>query len=333
LDQDDLLIFKNKAKQAPVVEKKKPEKLQQAATPPKVPFWRAQKKPAPPKIQPQPEPQAPVRQEPIILTPTPTPQASAPAEQEFYVEQPQAETIYTEPEPVQQAPQLEESHTAAPYGSKKSKTKEMRKAAENLACELHPWRKAYAICDFCKRPFCYEDIAEHNGTFYCIDDIDRVPESVKATRVESYNSISLLSVFCYVAMLAVFSYTSYPQVNSFVQQMIAAQTFNNPIYIVFLNNLLLSTGILVSILSFLAGAMVLIESKRSFIFATAVSVLGGLFFLYTYLATTFLFYAVYAGVEFLAIILLAYSRTYYEAAPTGIDTIGTIDADLGVRTA
>ena len=42
---------------------------------------------------------------------------------------------------------------------KKGKThseEESEEADQGLSCVWHPWRPAYAICNYCHRPFCFE---------------------------------------------------------------------------------------------------------------------------------------------------------------------------------
>ncbi|EQD58270.1 hypothetical protein B2A_04436, partial [mine drainage metagenome] len=51
--------------------------------------------------------------------------------------------------------------------------REEREAAEGMYCVWHPWRSAYAICHYCHRPFCFEDLVESNGNYYCLEDIDK----------------------------------------------------------------------------------------------------------------------------------------------------------------
>ncbi len=61
------------------------------------------------------------------------------------------------------------------YSPKKGLTKEeSRKVAQSLKCLVHPWRPAYAVCNYCKMGFCYADIVEHQDGYYCIEDSEKV---------------------------------------------------------------------------------------------------------------------------------------------------------------
>ncbi|MEM0154774.1 MAG: hypothetical protein QW814_02990, partial [Methanothrix sp.] len=61
------------------------------------------------------------------------------------------------------------SQMSAKKKGKSRSEEESEEAAEGLSCVWHPWRPAYAICNYCHRPFCFEDIVEQNGHYYCLE--------------------------------------------------------------------------------------------------------------------------------------------------------------------
>jgi hypothetical protein len=320
VDQDDLLIFKKRPekpqKEKKAVEQKQVEQQKPAETPP--PEKAKAQPPAP--VAPQP----PVYQEPepVIQQQPPTP---APAPPAGYTEpEPPILTLNSDEIPYRPPKTVEipEPESKAKYSSRKAKIKQMKELAATMNCELHPWRKAYAICDYCKRAFCYEDIVEEAGTFYCVDDMDKIPASAKTVKVVSYGRISTLSVLCFIAILPVYLVLEYKQLAFFISDLLAAQITSVPIYKVFLANPGFSAGILMAVLSFIAGGLVLFGSRSGTRYATIIGVGSGIVFVYIYAVTLIIYPAIYAVIAFFAVLLLLYSRSYYEAAAMQAETVG-----------
>lgn len=319
VDLNDLLIFKNrkdeKLKKKKAAQQAQQVQVQKPAEPaPKV------EEPTPTQVL-QPQKAEEISVPEVAMLP-PAPQAPP----QVYIEQPKPTGIsdeipYRPPKKVE-LPDEQLGKKAAGYGSKRAKIRRMRELAETMTCELHPWRKGYAICDYCKRAFCYEDIVEEAGTFYCIDDMDKIPASAKAVKVVSYGKMSALSVLCYVSVLAIFVITQYTQLSMFITEALSATVTSAPLYTVALANPTFSITLLIAVLSFISGAMVMFGSKSSIRIASTVGIFGGIFFAYLY-ATTFIpAAAVYAGIEFTAVLLLVYSRSYYEAAAKQAESVG-----------
>ena len=59
------------------------------------------------------------------------------------------------------------------FSAKPMSGKESIEEAKGRVCTNHPWRGAYAVCEFCRRPFCYADMIEYGKHFYCLEDIDK----------------------------------------------------------------------------------------------------------------------------------------------------------------
>ncbi len=90
---------------------------------------------------------------------------------------------------------------------------------EQQYCVNHPWRMAYTTCEICKLPFCYVDIMEHEGKFYCLTDIDAVlkKDSTSQARVSEggvHNSFSMLASVLLIVNSAVLGVFGYPQIVS-----------------------------------------------------------------------------------------------------------------------
>ncbi|MCW6160467.1 MAG: hypothetical protein LVQ95_05290 [Candidatus Micrarchaeales archaeon] len=303
LNPDDLLIFK--AREEEEEEKKKVKKPE--AKPAAVPSV----KPAPPA--------APVQQQ----KPQPQPQAAAAKPQAVREKEEKVTFISQQKEEnipiVTENEAMEEEYgvTTTPVGRKGAKhltAKESRRIAEHMTCELHPWRRAYAICDYCHRAFCYEDLIEHNGTYYCLDDIDKIPK-LRASEVIRYNTLGFFAGALMLFVFLVFIYSSYQLVLRIPSLFGQAGGLNgllaNPLQA--LSFLLAETAL--ATLSFIAAISVFLSRRASFRFSTIVSVLTVGLFSYMYLNSANVYAAVIAAMSFIAMVALAYSRVAIETLP------------------
>jgi len=298
LNPDDLLIFKEREEE---LEKKKEKK--QKAVPAKP---EAKPEPAPkqqPGQQKAVEPAAPQIAEPVTerAPPMEVPAGPVPAQE--------AEEIPVPSEvPQPTAPELK-------IKTKNLRAKESRKLASKMNCVIHPWRQAYAICDFCKRPFCYEDIMEYNGSYYCLDDIDKVSQEIRASLNVRYTRLSVMSSTMFFLVLLVFIYSQ----SGVIAPLISGTLQYGPsIYGASgsgLANLLAAASLLAAVLSFISGVMVIMSAHISF----RVSAISGLFtvalFSYQYLNNGNLFYGAISALSFIGLVSLAYSRVATETLP------------------
>ena len=81
-------------------------------------------------------------------------------------------------------------------------------AAKGRKCSWHPWRQAYAICAYCHRPFCYEDISEIGRSYYCTEDVGRAEETDISKASAEYSGVNMIAVAMMVAATIVFAYYS-----------------------------------------------------------------------------------------------------------------------------
>lgn len=186
-----------------------------------------------------------------------------------------------------------------------------RKLAATMNCDLHPWRRAYAICDYCKRPFCYEDIIQSGGKYYCIDDISKVPEAARRLEAVRYNNLGVLSSLLYIAAFIVFIFYAYPAVLALLTTAVkmGIVTFIGSIDIT--DALLLAESIL-AIVSLFGGIGILMTRSSSFKTSAMVSIIGVAVFSYQYINLNVTYLAVVAALVFVAFVTLAYSRVSYE---------------------
>jgi hypothetical protein len=197
----------------------------------------------------------------------------------------------------------------SPKGHKKftKLEKESIEMAKGMVCVNHPWRPAYAICNYCKRPFCFADLIEYNGAFYCLEDIDKVAGSAAKAMETSFNSfLSVSSLFLFVTS-ALMGYFVYPQAK-FLLNYIESVGFAE-----FLNHLTYSyglsfTNLIIAILGIFAGAMLLTKKSRWFYLSWAVDSFILVIASYEYLAVGSPYLLAISILSFITMGTLAYSR-------------------------
>lgn len=183
-------------------------------------------------------------------------------------------------------------------------------AAKGMYCVWHPWRSAYAVCSYCHRAFCFEDIEEYNGRYYCLEDIDKVGTKNADTITAKYGNLSMIAAALFIAVFALYVYYSYAQLSyiiSFANQVGFFEFMSKATLVYFA----VLVEALFAFLGLIAGVLILLNSPKGF----ALGILSGVFMAsiasYEYLSTGLLYVAVLGGVAFAAIVALAYSRVYY----------------------
>lgn len=306
LNPEDLLIFKAREEEEKK-KAKKPEARQAQATIPAP-------QPAPsPQQKPQPQPQ-------VTAAAQAKPQAAkqmkdAKEEKITFISQQKEEEI-----PIVTANEAmteEYGVTTQQIGKKGAKhltAKESRRIAEHMTCELHPWRRAYAICDYCHRAFCYEDLVEHNGAYYDLDDIDKIPK-LRATEVIKYNTLGFFAGALMLFVFLVFVFSSYQLVLRIPYLFQQIGGFNGLLSDPLQAFSFLLAETILAILSLIAAISVFMSRKASFRFSTVISVLTVGLFSYMYLNSAEVSAVVIAAMSFIAMVALAYSRVSIETLP------------------
>ncbi|MFP3279265.1 MAG: hypothetical protein RXP92_03085 [Candidatus Micrarchaeota archaeon] len=185
--------------------------------------------------------------------------------------------------------------------------RESIEAAKDMVCVNHPWRPAYAICNYCKRPFCYADLVEYNGAFYCLEDIDKVAGQAPNLKEVNFNSFVAISSFFLLANAAIMGYFIYPQAK-FLVKYISSVGFAG-----FLNSLTYSYGLsfvnlLIVIFSALAGLILFGKSNRWFYLSWAINAFILVIVSYEYLTMNSPYLLAVSLIAFLTIGTLSYSR-------------------------
>jgi hypothetical protein len=186
-----------------------------------------------------------------------------------------------------------------------------REEAKGKFCEWHPWRPAYATCDFCHRPFCYEDTVEFGKEYYCLEDIDKVSDNYAQELYANYSGISFISAGLFMLAFIAFVFFASGQL---VYIFTSITTTGLPVFLANLNYSYVSAllGLMVSGTGIISAMFILIQSDKGF----AVGLLAGLaetaLFSYQFLSSGLIYMAMISAMGLAALMLLAYSRVSYE---------------------
>ncbi len=271
-------------------------------------------------------------QEKLLSAPKPEPEAKGSGKQETGATEQQAQKTEEKPKAEQQQSSTyksiqPEAYEENPEPEPKSISRSGRDniaAAKGLKCLNHQWRNAYAVCNLCRRPFCYADLITYSKNFYCLEDIDRASGGM----VVKY-SVGVMTVFAgAVLVLNALILTAFTSAN--MQYFL--RTLNSHVTAAKLPALQASTivgnlGSLIGILAstayaypflfmdisiafllLISGMAVIFGSKKAFYLGILVAVLALLSFSYEYLTAGVEYTLVVAAIAFADIAVLAYSR-------------------------
>ncbi len=196
-------------------------------------------------------------------------------------------------------------------GKKETRAEQASKeAAIGLTCVWHPWRPAYAVCDYCHRPFCFEDIIEQKGHYYCLEDIDKVAEGSALPEFSgrfNYASIGLISGALFIGVFLVFLIFASSSLASVISYSNSVGLFS------FLSSASLASlsvifGGVLTLLCFISGLLVMVHSKVSSVLGGTVGVLSIILFTYDYVAYGTLYSVIIAVLAISALVTMVYFR-------------------------
>ncbi|MGC8730183.1 MAG: hypothetical protein ACP5RP_02290 [Candidatus Micrarchaeia archaeon] len=207
--------------------------------------------------------------------------------------------------------------------SKKTKLEEKsRKEAANLYCVWHPWKKAYAICNYCHRPFCYEDLEEYNGAYYCLEDINKI-EQKDIGRVEAvYTWLNFITAILFLSMLVVFAYFANNMGLFLIKKIVAnisflLKVFYYPEYLIYL------LEVIFEVLGVVAAIYIFLESKKGFYIGIVTSIFDTIVFSYMYFSENeaHLYLLAMAAMGFMSLLFIALPKAFLKE--TGDSLINT----------
>jgi hypothetical protein len=217
--------------------------------------------------------------------------------------------------------QNEEVQTAPLMTAPKSRA-DSREKAKGLFCSTHRFRHAYAICAYCHRPFCYEDIAEYQNEYYCVEDVDRVTSHYTETLANEYSFSNLLASFILIGGFILYFYYSNGQLGYVFSFLV-----KNPAG--FISSINIAYGLILSSLTIMVFTMIgalyiLMGSKRGHIAAAVLSAaaVAVMLFTYEYISSGSIYLVIIAGFEFAAFLAIIHSaaseaRTYNQVFERG----------------
>ena len=285
VDKEDLLIFKMR-------EKKQGQNVQPPAAPAPVQ--------APPEHEMQPAEPLPI----VELAPVPP---SAP-EQPVAAERP----AVPPQKPARKARDQKKGDSRA----------ESEQKAKGRYCEWHPWRPAYAVCATCQKPYCYEDISEYNGKYFCLEDIEPATVKEKPRVTFAYNKLSVVSASIFILAMLVYVYfvgnlliyavtnASEFGINAFI-----AANFVKTINLAYV---FLFAGLAILIFVFIAGLLIFAQSRKGYWLAIFAASASTVFFSYVYISNFQIYGIIISALSVIGIIGLRYaisSKTTEETAP------------------
>lgn len=192
--------------------------------------------------------------------------------------------------------------------SRMMKQQQSREAAKGKTCAWHPWREAYAVCSYCKRPFCFQDIIEQNREYFCLEDIDNAPLSYDKITAKSGSSVGVLAGIVLIISFITFFYFSNAQILTIFGYFTSSAGLSN-----FLANVnysyvvaLLETAMM--IIGFVAGIMLVLHYESASFTAILVCIGMVAVFTYQYTNTRTSYLLVVDGIVFLSFLLILISR-------------------------
>jgi hypothetical protein len=288
LSPEDLLIFKARAGTKEVKETK-PVAVEQAR----------------PQPQPSPVEQTPPKPQQAPAAETTVQPAAAQAQPAAAAEQAERRRS------LEAVAAAEEEKLNGPAANKKGPLESGVEGAKQQFCAWHAWRPAYAVCNYCHRPFCYEDVEELNNEYYCLEDIDKVSSHVEGVYTK-YSNLSFVSAAMLMLSFAVFILFANAQIAYVVN---AIRTLGAPAFISTINfsyeTLFLEAGL--TFISLVAAIMIVMQDKRAFMIGIVACIGDIALFSYLFLGSGTLYIAIIAAISFVGLISLAYSRVTYSS--------------------
>ncbi len=204
-----------------------------------------------------------------------------------------------------------------------------RDAAKGKSCVWHPWRPAYALCNYCNRPFCYEDIIEYKNNYYCLEDIDKVSTGAGVETTVRYNRLSMLSALMFIIAFIVFVFSAIGQVAYITSYANKIGFFS---FIAQLNYAYTSAllGFFLALFSIIAGILIFVHSDKGFMVGSLVGAFSTILFSYSYISSGALYTIAISLISFAALVLLLLSRETYEDEETLVPARSYQQAEIPV---
>ncbi len=219
-------------------------------------------------------------------------------------------------EPTAPPDAVEEHEDRTNDNKKASSTRNSREMARNHNCAWHPWRKAYAICAFCNRPFCFEDIAEFENEYYCLEDIDNVTSTYERQITNSSHNMATVAGILLVFSFFLFSYFEYSQIIFVLKLLYGYGIITLLTYVNYNYIFVFCEGIFV-LLGLVSGFLIFTSSTKG-IYTGIISCIGNIAILsYRLVSTGAAYFGILDAVVFISLAALIYSKMTSTIADRG----------------
>ncbi len=155
--------------------------------------------------------------------------------------------------------------------------------ASRLACVNHPWRQAYALCEYCKRPFCYADIMPFHDKLYCLEDIDRATR-MHLKPAETPSRFIYLTSLLFATSTILLIYLAYVPAK-YLAISILGIGLSSALVGVFSQYIIPVADLLLALLSLASAVIIVRRSSGAFAFCATVLILTLIIMSYEYLGT------------------------------------------------
>ena len=177
---------------------------------------------------------------------------------------------------------------------------------QGMKCVTHPWRPAYAQCDYCKRPFCYADLVKYGQDLYCLEDIDNVSA---VTGVPVYGNVSFSHLAGAILIIGAFvlAYFIYPTAIFFLNT-ISAKGFSYFINTFVSTYTYQAINLSIMFFSFVFGLLLIAKPRLGFYPSLMLGVLALIALSYQYFNTGTDYFLLVTAIELAGLASLMYSR-------------------------
>jgi hypothetical protein len=182
----------------------------------------------------------------------------------------------------------------------------------DVMCTWHPWRKAFDICAYCKRPFCFEDLVSEQGKYYCLEDMDKAAPEGTSRAYVTHSEMGVAGGIMLLASFAVFFYRYW-------QQLVFIGSYANRIgFFLFLKVItpayvVVMVGGIAALLILISAVMVFMRSGKGMGLGIASSIVMIAAMFYSFTTGVGIWSAAIAGLSAVSLVLLAYSASAYKA--------------------
>ncbi|MEM0200980.1 MAG: hypothetical protein QXD23_01085 [Candidatus Micrarchaeaceae archaeon] len=183
-------------------------------------------------------------------------------------------------------------------------------SVKGLSCINHPWRSAYALCNYCHRPFCYADLSKNEGKNYCLEDIDQISktQAVLVKKNNIYNYAASIFLFLIVVIFLYYSYQQLHYTTFNLFNKINSLGFINFIKTISFNYIYQLQNLLILLFSIIGGVLLLFKNEKTIIISVLILVILSMVLSYTYLISN-TYYFLYSFIScIICMILIAIGK-------------------------